>query len=185
MRRFIHVLTGLILLVILLGAGVSLIHMASYPDCWVACLEHWPEQRGWGMLAGVALIVVVVIYALSGCRGRAADEPYLSFSNNGTTVSILLRAVNEFIGKIGDEFAAIVAMKPMVYPRGRSIDVHLELRVKTGTQLPELSQLLQERVRDSLQQNMGLTNIKHIYVQVKELVGDAPTAGEDLLDDGA
>lgn len=184
MKRVIHVLAGLVLLVVLLGAGVGLIHMASYPECWVQCLDGWQEQRGWGLLAGVALIVVVVIYALSGGRGRANSEPYLSFSNNGTTVSILLRAVNEFIAKIGDEFAAIVSMKPTVHPRGRSIDIDLELRVKTGTQLPELSQLLQERVRDSLQQNMGLTHIKHIHVQVKEMVGDVQVE-EDLLNDGA
>ncbi len=184
MRRFVHIVTGLALLVLLLGLGVAMIHMAYYPDHWAQCLADWREERGWGLLAGLGVIALVLVHVVSGCVGRAHGEPYLSFQHNGTTVSILLRAVNEFIGKIGDEFAAIVSLKPCVHARGRSIDIDLELRIRAGTQIPELCQLLQERVRDSLQQNMGLTNIKHIRVQVKELVGEAGPQ-EDLLDGDA
>ena len=183
MRKFVHLLTGLILLAVLIGLSVALMHMAARPEMWVDGLAGWREERGWGFLVGLGLLAVVFVYGVSGLRPCTGGERYLSFSHNGVTVSILLRAVNEFIAKIGDEFAAIISLKPCVYSRGRSIDITLEVRVKAGTQIPELCQLLQERVRESLQQNLGLGNIKQIKVQVRDIVGDA-LPEEDLLDAG-
>ena len=176
MRRFIHCATGLVLLLILIGQGAAMVSIAHQPECWSHCIDFLHAERGWVFLAGIVLLALVTVYLITGVRRRPAGEEYLAFNNNGATVSILLRAVNEFIGKIADEFAAIVSMKPVVRTRrrGRSLDIDLALRVKAGTQLPELCQMLQDRVRESLQTNLGLTDIKSIRVQVKDIVGDAP-----------
>ena len=174
MRRVVHILIGLILLVTLLGLGAGLVYMAYDQECWVRCLDTLHAERGWGALGGIVLLALVAVYLLTGIRREPAGDQYLSFNNNGATVSILLRAVNEFISRIGDEFAAIVSLKPSVRPRGSSIEVELDLRVKAGTQIPELSQLLEERVRESVRQNLGLSDIKRIRVNVKDIVGESP-----------
>ncbi len=178
MKRFIHILVGLLLLLVLIGQGAGLVHMAYNPECWAACIDTLRDERGWGALAGIVILALVAVYLLTAIRRRPGADDYLSFRNNGATVSILLRAVNEFIAKIGNEFAAIVSMKPTVRPRGASIDVDLELRVKAGTQIPELCQLLETRVRDSVRENLGLSDIKRIRVNVRDIVGDAPSTDE-------
>lgn len=178
MKRIVHVLIGLLLLAILIGQGALLIHMGLSQDHWTGCIDMVRQQRGWGVLAGVGLLALVIVYLGTMFNRRPQGEQYLAFKHNGDTVSILLRAVCEFIGKIGDEFAAIVSMKPTVHPRGKSIDIDLDLRVKAGTQIPELCQLLQERVRESVRINMGLADIKRIRVHVKDIVGDPPPPEE-------
>lgn len=178
MKRVVHVLLGLLILVILLGLGIGLIYMAYSAECWTQGIDTLRAERGWGALAGMALLALVAVYLITGYRRQPAGDDYLAFNNNGATVSILLRAVNEFITKIGDEFAAIISMKPAVRPRGRSIDIDLDIRVKAGTQIPELCQLLQERVRESVRQNLGISDIKRIRVSVKDIVGDAPRPDE-------
>lgn len=179
MRRVGHILIGLILLLILVGQGVGLVYMAYDAECWLRGLDILRAERGWGALAGIVLVALVLVYLITGFRRRPAGEQYLSFKNDGATVSILLRAVNEFISQIGDEFAAIVSLKPTVRPRARSIDIDLDLRVKAGTQIPELCQLLEERVRESVSQNLGLSDIKRIRVNVKDIVGDTPNPGDE------
>lgn len=180
MKRVVHVLIGLVLLAILIGQGIVLIQMAYNEACWIQCIDTIRQERGWGMLAGIVLLALVLLYLITAIRKRKpSEDQYLAFSNNGATVSILLRAVNEFIGKIGNEFAAIVSMKPAVRPRARSIDIDLDLRVKAGTQIPELCQLLEERVRESVKQNLGLSDIKRIRVHVRDIVGDAPPGEAD------
>lgn len=178
MKRIIHLLTGLMILLVVVASALWLIHLASRPDCWTEYIAALQAERGWGMLAGIVLLVLVSVYALTAGRAKVDGEQYLSFKNNGATVSILLRAVTEFIAKIGDEFAAIVSMKPSIRPRAASIDIDLDIRVKAGTQIPELCQLLQERVRESMKVNLGLTEIKRIRVQVKDIVGEAPPLDE-------
>lgn len=181
MKRVVHILFGLVLLLILIGLGVGLVYMAAEQDCWSRCIDTLRAERGWGALGGIVLLGLVAVYLLTGIRREPVADQYLSFNSNGATVSILLRAVNEFISRIGDEFAAIVSLKPSVRPRGRSIHIDLDLRVKAGTQIPELCQLLEERVRESVQQNLGLTDIKRIRVNVKDIVGDAPKV-DDIPD---
>jgi hypothetical protein len=181
MKRLVHGLLGLLLLLVVLGHGVALIHMAYSPACWAGCLETLQTERGWGLLAGLALVGLLVAYLVTGVRPRSGGDQYLSFTRNGATVSILLRAVTDYIARIGDEFAAIVAMKPRVRPRGRTMEVDLELRLKAGTQIPELCQMLQERVRERLAQDLGLTDIKRIRVQVKEIVGE-PEPADPMVD---
>ena len=178
MKRVVHSLIGLVLLAILLGQGAVLIHMGLHESHWTACIDMVRQQRGWGALAGVGLLALVVVYLGTMFNRRPQGEQYLAFKHNGDTVSILLRAVSEFIAKIGDEYAAIVSMKPTLHPKGRSIDIDLDLRVKAGTQIPELCQLLQERVRESVRVNMGLADIKRISVHVKDIVGDPPPPDE-------
>ena len=177
----VHGLLGLLLLLVVLGHGVALIHMAYSPTCWAAGLEALQAERGWALLAGLVLLGLLIAYLITGIRPRASGDQYLSFTRNGATVSILLRAVTDYITRIGEEFAAIVAMKPRVRPRGRTMEVDLELRIKAGTQIPELCQLLQERVRESLAQDLGLTDIKRIRVQVKEIVGE-PEPSDPVVD---
>jgi hypothetical protein len=183
MRRVAHVLLGLLLLIYLVGQGLGMIYVSYNEECWLRCMDLMRSERGWGALAGMTLLVGVVLYLITGIRRTSSPEQYLAFSHNGSTVSIQLRAVNEFIGRIANEFADIISMKPHVEPRGRSISVTLDLRVRAGTQIPELSQILQERVRESVRQNIGISEIKRIQVNIKDIVGE-PSATDEFKDIG-
>ncbi len=178
MKRVTHVLMGLLLFTILIGLGAGLVYMPYDQESWGRCLDALRAQPGWATLAGIVWLAFIAVYLITGIQRRPTGDQYLAFKNNGATVSILLRAVNEFISRIGDEFAAIVSMKPSIRPRGSSIAVDLDLRVKAGTQIPELCQLLEERVRESVRQNLGISDIKRVRVNVKDIVGDTPKADE-------
>jgi uncharacterized alkaline shock family protein YloU len=176
MRRMLHLILGLILTLTLAGLGGGLLYAAFYDqECWQSILTFLMEERGIGALGGIAILFVLVAFFLTGIqRDASTGEDVLTFKNNGGTVSISLRAVNEFIAKIADEFAALLSLKPSVTPKGTGVVIDLDIRVKAGTQIPELCQLLQDRVKESVRQNMGISEIRRIQVHVKDIVGTVP-----------
>ena len=153
------------------------------PACLNTVLEKWRAEQGWGVLAGIGLLVLVFAYLITGIRRKKGGEEFFTFKSAGGSVSILLRAVNEFVAKIGDEFAAILSLKPTVVPRARgAIDILLDVRVKAGSQIPELCQLLEERVRESVSQSLGISSIRDIKIHIRDIVGTPePSTEEDRL----
>ena len=55
--------------------------------------------------------------------------------------------------------------------------------VKTGTQIPEMTCLLQDRVREAVKEHVGLFDVKKVRVNIDEIVASSqpvPKPGEDL-----
>ncbi len=48
-----------------------------------------------------------------------------------------------------------------------------------GTKIPELSQILQQRVRESVRESLGLEEIRNITIKVQEIVGDPTKPATD------
>ena len=82
--------------------------------------------------------------------------------------------IADFLGRVGDEFAAILSLEPIIRAAGGSVEVDLNLRVKAGTQIPELSRMLQDRIRETIKDNLGLTEVRAIRISVREIVTSAP-----------
>lgn len=185
MKPILHGLLGLTLLLLLVTAGVGLIYGAyAGPACWDALLNLVRDERGWGIVIGLALLFLVLAYLVTGIRRKVDADQYLTFKSDGGHVSILLRAVNDFIAKVGEEFAAVISLKPSVIPRGRgSVEIQLDVRVRAGTQIPELCQLLQERVRESVRQSLGISDVRKIEVHIRDIVGTPePSVPDDLAE---
>ncbi len=125
-----------------------------------------------GRLAlGAAFIIAVAFYWITAVPARARKERFLSFDSEGGAVSISISAVNEFLAKLGQEFAGIVNLRSDISGSGRdAVEIRLDLSVKAGTKIQELSQLLQQRVRDSMRDSLGISEIAAVKVNVTEIV---------------
>lgn len=177
MRRFFHALFGLALFALIFG-GAGVVARAGLPGIgdWER-LSRFVAGERWLVLGAVGVVFFVyVLYLLTGIRPKVRGEQFLTFANDGGAVSISLRAVREFLARLGEEYAAIVHLQPQVRARGDAIDVEFDVRVRAGTQIPELCQMLQERVRQSLRENLGLAEVRNIRVNVREIVGETPPA---------
>lgn len=175
--KVIHALVGLILFLIVAAAGAALVYLPWFEhDLWVKGMELLVAQFWMASIAGAVLVILVVLYLISGVRRSPPGEQYLSFTNDGGTVSVSMRAIRDFLARLGDEFAAVTSLQPALQSRGGSLYVELDLRVRSGTQIPELCKLLQDRVRESIQENFGVSNVKSVKVNVREIV-PSPAGG--------
>ncbi len=174
MRKAIHVLTGLILLIVLTGQA-AFIYYAIHFDftLWERSTDVLAASPQWAVLAGIALFAVTVIYLVSGIP-RRLEEQYITYKSDGGEVSISVKAVNDLLSRLDGEFADIVSLKSSLRPRGGSMDVDFDIKVKAGALIPELTRLLQDRVRESIQDNLGLADIRNVRVMVRDIVGAVP-----------
>ncbi len=174
--KFIHFLSGLLLLVIiLLLAGGSAYIAYFQPDVWVSTLDML-KGAGWRMtiaIEGVGIVLILLFYLISFIRPRKKIE-YLSFKNDGGVVNISMVAARDFIQKSGDAFSDILGMKCDIGMKGGHPVLAAYIKVRAGAMIPELTQLLQSRIRQTVMNQLGLTEISDVKIIIDQIVGEIP-----------
>lgn len=174
--RLLHVLVGLILFLFLAALAVYLIYASTGGDAyWESTVQALRGERYTALSAGIALMSLLCLWLLTSVR-RPEPVQYISFDSEGGAVSLSTKAVRDFIQKVGDEFAAVAGLHPVLHVRGGAVDVDLDVRVKSGAHIPELCQMLQERVRESLRDHLGLNDVREVRVNVREIIGPVAEA---------
>ncbi len=121
-------------------------------------------------VTGTFLILIIMLYWLTSMSG-SVKEQFLSFETEGGSVNIKVKAVNEFLKRLADEFADILNLRADITAlRDGRIEVQLDIDVKSGTKIQQLSQVLQQRVRESMRDGLGIAEINSIKVNVNEIV---------------
>ncbi|MBU1694580.1 MAG: hypothetical protein KJ726_10185 [Verrucomicrobia bacterium] len=171
--KTLRVLSGLLLFLVLVALAGGMIYLALSADAWHQALDALSGERLIALGAGVALLCLVLLYGMAGIKPRRFAEPFITFENEGGAVSVSTRAIGEVVSRVGDEFAAVLGLESAIRPAGGSIEVGLDVKVRGGTQIPELCRMLQDRVRDTIRENLGLSEIRGVKVTVREIVSPA------------
>lgn len=177
MRRFFHFIFGAVLFLLLIAAGIFIATAAFDTALWEKALEFCSAQR-LEVLAGAGIVVLLIALHMSTGTVRRKDDSMITFENDGGSVSVSIRALQDSLAHIGSEFAAILDMRPRVRGVGNSLDVEMDVKVRSGTQIPELCRLLQARVRECVQGELGLMDVKTMRVNVREIVMPPPEKGK-------
>ncbi len=143
--KFLHVLFGLLLLIALAAVSVQVINASLFPGVWGDLLDWMAVRRLWVLSGAMSALLVLVLYVLTGLS-RPRQEQFITFDNEGGSVSVSVRAIRDLLGRLGDEFAAV---------------------------LPELSRLLQEKVKEQVRDVLGFPEVKAVRIHVREIVADA------------
>lgn len=161
----------LLVLLVVLACGTVLFLAAVQADWWRAALGAAPGARWSVMMAGILLLLVGVLFVVSERRhGRKARV--LSFENEGGRVSISTDAIADYVAKLSTEFPSVVRLRPVVLPARRTVNMIVHVRVKAGPQIHEVCELLQQRVRESLINGLGISEVGRIEVRVGEIVSE-------------
>ncbi|MBW7907620.1 MAG: alkaline shock response membrane anchor protein AmaP [Kiritimatiellae bacterium] len=180
MKTF-HFLIGLILGVAILAGVFFVVSTAFQGDAaWAARLEMAKSQKMYAVFGGLALVLLVLLFALTSFRLPEKSQ-YIAYDIEGSSVSISLRAVQDFVARLSGEFAAVQELKPVIRVHNGSADVQLDVKIRAGAQIPELCRMLQDRARATLREKVGLSDVREVRVRVQEIVGAASSealAGE-------
>lgn len=177
--KILHGFIGFVFWIIILALGGLLVGSCSVMGCAVPTwLLNDPMER---IVVGGALILLVVVYGLSAIPVRK-EERFVSYECEGGEVSVSIRAINSLLSKLAEEFAGIVSLRAAVCPRDKS--VRLDMAVKSGTKVQELSQALQQRVRESMQDSLGISDVGAVRVFVREIVLPEDSSARDREDPG-
>lgn len=167
--KALHLFSGFVIFLIAVAAGIYLV----LPDCPEICpVVSWVLGESLRRIAaGVAILVVAVVFAASAFK-TGKKRRFISFESEGGSISVSVQAVTDYLSRIADEFAGIKHLEADIVSKEEPLDIRLNLKVKSGANIPELCALVQERVRNGLSANLGIADVKTVKINVMEIVGE-------------
>jgi uncharacterized alkaline shock family protein YloU len=132
-----------------------------------------------GAAIGFFLILAVFLRLAGGGKHRD-KERFINFESEDGSVGISTRAIKDFIERVGKEFAAVRHIDSKLVQDKNALDIAISVKVVSGNKIPELSQVLQQRVRQSVRESLGLDGIRNISIRVQEIVGEPAKHAEDV-----
>lgn len=172
--KILHVLLAVILYLALLLAALAVLALGIWgvPDCIADFgLRSFLASSWRGIAAGAAALVFLALFALSGYLARSRRRQVITFENDDGRVTVDTEAVRSYLLGLKDEFAATNWIKPGVTVVQGALRITLDLSVKPGTQIPELCRLIQNRVKEIIQEHLGTCDLAGIEMNVPEIEG--------------
>ena len=161
---------GILSTLFLLVLGTGLIYGGFFKPAVGETIGELMKMPIIGGAAGALLILTVLMRWADRYRGHKQD--YINFSSDDGTVGISTKAIQDFIERVAKEFAAVKGVETKLIKRKKALDIAIFVQVLAGNKIPELSQVLQQRVRESVRESLGLDEIRNITLQIKEIIGE-------------
>lgn len=172
MTKFFHVLSGAVIWLLFAAAGGALIYANGLRiEEGILGLFYIRESGYEAMGIGGLIILLALLYLVTFGKRRKKMR-YISFDSGVGSVSISINAIRDYIRKLSGEFSAVADMDPKIRAEKDRISMDLNVKLVTGARIPELSLALQNRVRESLRDGLGIAEIHEIKVCVQEMAGD-------------
>ena len=130
-----------------------------------------------------ALMVLSVLLRWMGGLGSKADG-FINFESGEGSVGINVRAIKDFVERTALEFTAVKSVDSTLQSRRKKLEITLRGKVQAGNPIPELSQVMQQRIRESMNDSLGIDQIERITIHISEIVGEAVESHDqvDVLD---
>lgn len=124
-----------------------------------------------------AILILAVAFRWVG-RLRKPKSTFIDYQSEDGNVGISTKAIKDFIERVGNEFAAVKSIDTKLIQNKGSLDVLVGVHVRSGNKIPELSQVLQQRIRESVRESLGLDEIGKITVQIRGIIGEPEKPAE-------
>jgi uncharacterized alkaline shock family protein YloU len=156
--------------------GVALIH-ANIPGVTQSAFDLIPPLQSWEAAGiGGLMILLAMLYLVTFAPHRPKMR-YISYDSGADgSVSISDNAVRDYIRKLSGEFSTVVSIDPKIKAERNGISIDLNVELVAGSRIPELSQMLQSRVRESLRDGLGIADVKDIKVRVHKIAGESSSS---------
>ncbi len=168
--RFWHSIVSILFVTIILIMGLlGMFNLSSY--VWEVANEQLELVRLGLTVSGGLIWALAILYLLTG-RKRKKNSSFLYFNNEGGTVSVSTDAIADYVSKLQSEFPSIVQMKPQIIPSKNAINVLVKVKIKADSQISEVCELLQQRVRESIGTGLGVQQVGKVEVSVVEIISE-------------
>ena len=171
MMKWLHRIIGLLIVALITWTSVSIFSSAVTGENVAAFGIGISVGRITGTAIGIGGLCLIVLFFLTGIRPKRRER-FLSFDQEGGTVSISTDAIADYVSKLSAEFPSIVRMRPEIIPSRGAISINVDVRVKAGPQIHEVCDLLQRRIRESVANGLGISEIRRVVVSVSEVVSE-------------
>lgn len=175
-HRLLGLLLGALLLVLIFRV---LLPAFQGGETWSEFVTAISTGRIRVIIIALAMLAGLIAFVLTGLASGPRSH-YLSYESDQGNISISLKALQDFLSHLKSDFPAILSLHPRVLARDEHLDITLEVRVKAGAPIPELSRMLQERARTLIQERIGISDIRDIEVKIEEIIREKESSVQPI-----
>lgn len=178
--KWAHRLLGIVVGVTLLVVSLRMLASALPGDpAWQEFITLLGEKRTGVIGLCLVMVLACVAYGITAVGFRTRSR-YLSYDTQHGSISVSLKALQDFLALLRTEFPSILTLVPRVLATDGGLDVVLEVRVRSGAPIPEVSRMIQERARLLIEERIGIADIRGIEVKVEEIVSEKEQSIHDI-----
>ena len=174
MRFWDWILTTIILLV-----GIILVYgYFLNENLHDEVLSFYFINQSLGALLGIIIIISFILRII--IKLTEHKDGFIDFESNDGSVGISTKALRDYIDRVAYEFAAVKHVNTKIISRRNGLNFILKLKIKAGSNIPELSQIMQQRVRESVRDSLGIEEVENIAINVQEIVNQENESKENI-----
>lgn len=171
MKTIKNIIIGLYLAIFIVG-GIGLILISRdiffNSEAWIRSWLTKLTPDGL-FLGGIFLLVGGLLPVLMKI-GEVRRSRYVAFDNPDGEVAIALRTIENFVYRVGKSFPEVIRIKPVINPRRKAgVEIFLEVILKEGANIPQLTETIQHQIKSQLQELLGIENIAGIQINVLQI----------------
>ena len=135
-------------------------------------IQEWTGDPQAGLLMGVAAVVIaLVFFSYVYIKSRQVrDEPSIAFDNPDGEVSISIRAIEDFVGRIGRDFSEVKNLDPSINARRYGVQIMLKVELWSGPNIPKLTERIQNVIKNQVQNILGIEIVQSVTLSVSQIV---------------
>tara|TARA_A100001015_G_scaffold312119_1_gene416663 strand:+ start:2002 stop:2550 length:549 start_codon:yes stop_codon:yes gene_type:complete len=131
-----------------------------------------------GAFVGGVMVLTVLLRWLGGLGSKS--DGFIQFDSAEGSVGISVRAIKDFVERTAREFSAVTSVDTQLSQSRKRLEISLRVKVQAGNPIPELSQVMQERIREHMAEALGINEIHQIRIHISEIVGEAAPRGDSI-----
>ncbi len=118
-------------------------------------------------IGGAVLLLLIVMWV----RARHQPSTIVAFDNPDGPVNVSRSAINELVQSATDDIGEVAKCVARIQTRGGRLNVELRIKMVAGSNLSEVSIILQNRVKSSLRNSLGIEKMGSIKVRLTGFIG--------------
>lgn len=122
-----------------------------------------------GLWAGLLLIIIGLLLMALRIRANTGGRS-ISFDNPEGEVTISIKAVEDFVRKIGNDYSQVLDIIPTVLPARDGVKIVARTTLMAGINVPRLAETIQREIKTRMQNVLGIENVTGVEVNVSKLV---------------
>lgn len=122
-----------------------------------------------GIWTGLIMVMLGLLFL--GMRVRAGRTTRsISFDNPEGEVTVSIKAIEDFVRRVGQEFSQVLDLDPTILPSNGGIKIAAETTLIAGTNVPRLAESIQSNIKTKMQNVLGIENVTSVEIHVSKLV---------------
>ncbi|MFH1848428.1 MAG: alkaline shock response membrane anchor protein AmaP [Candidatus Omnitrophota bacterium] len=120
--------------------------------------------------ASGGIIILIALFILQVIIGRFQSEKTIAFENPDGRVTLSLSAIEDFIKRLVRQIPDVKEFKPTVVASKRGVDITNRVVLYTDTNIPEVTERIQNVLKSRIQDMLGIEESVSIRVHVAKIV---------------